>query len=463
MMHPRFHALCAIAALASAALAQAPFTTGNLVVVRVGDGATALTNGSAATFLDEYTPTGTLVQSLAMPTAPSGLNQPFSNSGTATSEGFLNVSSNGLYLTLAGYAAAPGVAAVAQTTASATPRVVARVDFSGAIDTTTTLTDGYNGAAGSNGNIRSVASDDGLQFWTAGTGVSNSGIRYVTLAGSTSVGINTGAPFNTRVAGIYAGNLFTTSASTVYQGVCQVGTGLPTLTGTITLLNGFPTATGPSAYDYFFADPDTLYVADDRSLALGGGIQKWTLVGGVWTLQYTLATPAGCRGLTGRKFNGVTTLYATTSTGTLVSGDDTGAGATFTTLATAGTNTAFRGVRLLGRPSTLQRLPVGCGAATLNATGSCEIGTDVVSTVIGPIGFPFLGYGLTQLGVPYCNCTILHDFLFLVGGAQHTLALPNQASFIGTTILIQGLDFLAPGGCPDPLLTLTDGYSFTIQ
>ena len=94
---------------------------------------------------------------------------------------------------------------------------------------------------------------------------------------------------------------------------------------------------------------------------------------------------------------------------------------------------------------------------------SVEIGTDVTTTILNPLGFPFVGYGVTSLGVPFCGCTVLHEFSFLVGGPQHSLSLPNNPTLFGVQVLMQGLDFLAPGGCPDPMLTLTDGYTFTIQ
>jgi hypothetical protein len=93
--------------IVATATTQSPLTFGNLVVVRVGTGSGALTSASTATFLDEYTPAGVLVQTIAMPTVGSGLNQPFTNSGTATSEGFLSISTNGFYLLLGGYGVGP--------------------------------------------------------------------------------------------------------------------------------------------------------------------------------------------------------------------------------------------------------------------------------------------------------------------------------------------------------------------
>ncbi|HEX5052026.1 MAG TPA: hypothetical protein VFZ65_09660 [Planctomycetota bacterium] len=463
-------------ALASLATAQTPLTFGNLVVVRIGDGAATLTNASAPVFLDEYTPGGTLVQTIALPTAAAGTNLPFTDSGTATSEGYLNISSNGIYLLLGGYGTAPGLAAVPQTDSMTVPRVIARVDLIGTVDTSTALTDAYSGGAGSSAPMRSVCSDDGQRFWTSGTGASGTnGIRFVAnLGATTSLGLNAGAPTNTRTATIYSGQLYTSSASTVYQGVCTVGTGLPTTIGqAITLLNGFPTASGPSTYDHFFADPDTLYVADDTTGG-AGGINKWTRSGGVWTLQYGLALPgSGCRGVTGFRQNGVTTLWATANyafpnlSTELVTVVDTGPGSVVTSIAVAGANQVFRGLRFLDVPTTLQRLPATCGVADIVATGTGQTGTEVITTIGNAQGFAFVGYGLTALGLPFCNCTVMHDFSFLVGGGfggvQHTLALPSSPANIGTQVLIQGLDFLAPGGCPDPLFTLTDAYSFVVQ
>lgn len=467
MIHLVLHGLrplLAAAALTAVGLSQSPLTVGNLYVVRVGDGAATLTSASTATFVDEYTPAGALVQSIPMPTAVSGANQPLTNSGTATSEGFLNVSANGLYLTLVGYGTAPGLASVPSTTSTAVARVIGRIDLAGTVDTSTALIATYDG-----GNPRAAVSDDGQRFWTSGTGASNAGMRFVAGIGSTtSLGLNAGNPTNCRVATIYNGQLFTTSASLVYQGVCAVGTGLPT-TGaqTIGLLNGFPVATGPSSYDHFFADLNTLWVADDRTNG-NGGLQKWTQAGGVWTLQYTLALAAnsGCRGVSGFVQGGVTTLWATANTGNLtqiVTGIDAGPGSPLTVIASAATNTALRGIRHLAAPSTLQRFPVACGAADIIATGNGQIGTSVITTVLNPLGFPFIGYGLTQLLVPFCNCTVAHDFTVLAGGPSHTLSIPNNAGLIGIAIYIQGLDFLAPGGCANPMLTLTDGYSFVIQ
>src|SRR5437016_10758413 len=180
---------------------------------------------------------------------------------------------------------------------------------------------------------------------------SSNGSRYTTLG---TVGASTQLSTtvtNLRATNIFSNQLYVSSASGTFQGVAKVGSGTPTTTGqTITLLPGFPTATGPSPYAFAFSDSNTLYVADDRSTASGGGLQKWTFNGTTWTLSKTFTTglTAGLRGVT-LTVNGSNqpVIYATTadSATKFVTVTDTGsAGDSFTTLATAGTNKAFRGV-----------------------------------------------------------------------------------------------------------------------
>ncbi|RZL00269.1 MAG: DUF3616 domain-containing protein, partial [Hymenobacter sp.] len=252
----------------SAALAQTPFTTGNYVVVRVGDGTAALTSASTATFLLEYTPTGTLVQTVALPTADTSPNLALTETGTSTADANLSRSADGRYLVLTGYNTPTGTASLSGTTTATVNRVVGRIAANGTINTTTRITDAFSGTT-----VRGAASADGSSFYVVG---GNSGVVYVPLGNTAaSTGISTGSPTNNRAVGISRGNLYVSSGSVPTYGVVQVGTGLPTTAGqTQTLLPGFPiggtSSTTASSYSFFFTDQstavagnDVLYVADD--------------------------------------------------------------------------------------------------------------------------------------------------------------------------------------------------------
>jgi hypothetical protein len=290
---------------------------------------------------------------------------------------------------------------------------------------------------------------------------------------------------NVRGLALYDGQVYTSHASTSnggYYGVASVTGGLPTAPlENIDLLAGFPTASGPSPYDMFWASRTTVYVADDRTS--GGGIQKWTQSGGVWSLQYTLALSGkGCRSVTGHVVNGVTTLWAvansgmTTTTSTeVVKVVDTGPGSTVTSIRAAAPITYLRGIRYYGKPPSLVQTPHACSATNIRVTGNGELGTDLITTVTGFHGIPLVSYGVTPLslplnliGLPTCNCTLGHDsILIFVANFDGSHVLPISASWatLGLNVFVQGWDFLLPIGppCPDLGATSTDTALFTVQ
>jgi hypothetical protein len=141
--------------LVAVAATPPSFTAGNVTVYRVGatGGTTALSGTAAPVFLDEYNASGTLIQSLALPTAVNGANKRLMASGSAGSEGLLTRSTDGRYLNLTGYDADTG-AAVTSVSAATVNRVVGRVDASGNIDTSTALNDAYNGTSSSGFAVR---------------------------------------------------------------------------------------------------------------------------------------------------------------------------------------------------------------------------------------------------------------------------------------------------------------------
>lgn len=435
----------------TAATTHAQITPGNLTILRVGTGSAALTNAATAVFLDEYTPAGTLVQSIPLPTTASGANRAFANSGTATSEGILTQSVDGRFLIAAGYDAAPGLAAIASTTSAAVPRVVACVDLDGTIDTSTGIDNAFSG-----NNIRSAASYDGSWFWSVGA---NSGVVYSDLGTASGTSLNTAAPINLRVVDVFDGQLYVSSGSGSFRGVLAFGSGMPTTSGqTPMLLPGFPTANS-SPFDFFFADADTVYVADDRTNGQGG-IEKWTQNAGTWTLQYTLSPnlTTGARGLTGIVDGGIATLFATTTGNQLIRIVDTGPGSSITVLTSAWANTAFRGLRLVRQPyavtTTGVASPTTVGDPTLGVGGGLPVvGNTSFHFVIGnllPFGFGCLVLGLgdfmAPIGIPGAPATAQLYVLPLVsdivvgdgvGAVIHALPIPSANVLAGTSVTAQ--------------------------
>ena len=328
-------------------------------VVRVGDGFSALSGTASPVFIDRYDLSGALVGTpVALPTVVTGNQQNLTLPGTAISEGDLNVSQDGRYLTLAGYAVSTG------TSVTSGNRVAGRVDSAGHVDTSMVLTNAFVG-----GVARSAVSLDGSQIWASGTANDTSGgiwylpgdLDIVQLPSTALPGVKA------RWLGIAAGQLYGDSDQDPPD-LFAVGTGAPTSgSPTLATLPGLP-ASGGSPYGFAFFDlsasvpgPDTLYIADDRR-STGGGLEKWVLGPGdggtpTWTQVWVVAfgamdagTGTGFRGLAGYVTGTTVTLMATTGMAMgaqdqLAVVVDTGTGTpTPAVVATSLTNETFRGI-----------------------------------------------------------------------------------------------------------------------
>src|SRR5581483_3238983 len=194
--------------------------------------------------------------------------------------------------------------------------------------------------------------------------------------------------FNIRNIEIYNGSLYVSSgAGNPGVGIARIGTAgtLPTTSAAATATLVIPTTPGGGSPNPmgFAISPDGgwAYVADLRTAASGGGIQKWKLGGATWTLQYTLGTGTGSTvGAAGfvadfTNFNSTTGLGATlaattgeTSNNRLIYfASDNGAGTVPVTVASAGANFVYRGVDLA--PAT----PVPAVASTSPAANAALV------------------------------------------------------------------------------------------
>ncbi|MEI6823218.1 MAG: hypothetical protein WCL51_14905 [Bacteroidota bacterium] len=369
---------------------QQPFTAGSIVTLRTGDGVAALSTASAALFLDEYTTSGQLIQSIAIPTT--GTNK-LVNSGSATSEGILSLSQDKLYLTLAGYDATSGVTGIVATTAAATNRKLLRIDNALNIVPVTSAT------AFSGNNIRSGVFYNN-NYWAAGTGstAGTNGVQY--FGTGTPVQVSSTVT-NVRSINIFNNQLyFSTGSGTV--GIYSVGTGMPTITAQTSTSIIASTGTSPSPYGFAInATGDVCYVADDRSTANGGGIIKYTKTGGVWSLAYTMAcgNSVGSRNLTVDWSGAHPIIYATTSEATsatnrIISIVDNGsaATATLTTLVTSSAITkVFRGIAFS---------PITSSTAPIVSTGTSSNINMTTATCAGNVSSDG-GAAISKRGICY--------------------------------------------------------------
>ncbi len=327
--------------LVSPSFTTAKFSHGDLVVLQVGNGSIASTG--APGFLNDYLPSGGPLQvQVALPkTGSSALIF-----GGSSYDGALSVSANGQYIVIAGYNVPTGFSSGAidsssTTGASAVPRAVGLMDRAG------NFTLGATTTKFSGGTIRSAASDGSGNYW-AGGGLS--GIVYLgNNSPSTTVSSVSSA---TRNLGFVNGSLYFTETGSG-DGVMAFS-GAPKVAATPALpINTAGTGTGtPSPKGFAINTNLTIaYVADNRSAANGGGIQRFNWNGSSWVYAYTIGYA-----LSSSKeiydviadFSGPNpVLYGTTgeaSANKVVTVTDTGAASTYSILETAPSGDAFRGI-----------------------------------------------------------------------------------------------------------------------
>jgi len=330
----------------------APITPGNLVIYRVGDGVSALTTTAAAVFLDEYTTSGSLVQTIVVPTT--GTTQQLTAVGNATTEGIISRSQDGSKLVFMGYRSNTGTAPGAATN----PRVIGTLDLAGTLDTSLAVTDMTTAVP------RSATTVDGSAYWLG----TSTGVRYVgsPTASSTSVLIDSrnSRQVNLSDSVLYATNGSTGTAAKVQSyGVLPTGSTAPTpLVTTITTdaMNGFALLD----LDSGVPGPDTMYTLSTVSTQL----QKYSFNGTSWSANGSISSSA--IDLVATNVGSTVTLYLTGTASLLTLTDSSGFNATisgsFSTLATAATNTAFRGLgtfAVVPEPSALGLAAAGCAGA----------------------------------------------------------------------------------------------------
>jgi uncharacterized protein (TIGR03437 family) len=477
-------------------------------------------------FLDQLSPTGSLVSSFPVPT------NMIVTSFSSKSELALNLSTDGSVLTFMGYVAPPNTVDVSN---SNTPgvydptnpsgdayfRAVAQVGANGAMQVTpTNAYSGNNGRAAilsgglyymvgnsnnGTGTPTNVTTSTGAEIATPGqsqtTVPQQIGTFSITSVIDPATGKNyatadkAGKDNNFRGLTIFNNTLYVTKGSggngidTVYQ-VGAAGT-LPTLataaSAAITVLPGLNTAsakeapTGPNPFGIWFANANTLYVADegdgvvaDAPTSKFAGLQKWSLVGGTWQQDYvrqnglnlgqpytipnypSALNPAtdGLRNITGKvNGDGTVTIWAVTSTvsangdqgadpNMLVSITDNlantaASGATtekFTILRTAAAGEVYRGIAFAPSSTTMANVPLvlSAGSQGVNTLGqgalAFAMGQNLTTTASGITG--------TTVTVKDSGGNTLPATLAFASPSQITFLVPQAAATGSATVTI---------------------------
>jgi Domain of unknown function (DUF4214)/Divergent InlB B-repeat domain len=442
---PTYRAAPAILLIASGLLstlvAAAPFTPGNVVVYRVGTGTGNLVATGNPVFLDEFATgaPGAAVNTIALPSTGSGAQKALVASGTAAPDGLLTRSANGNCLAVPGYGRDLGTGTGnLATTGTITgglpiPRIVGRVMANGTVDTSTALT-----TFALQSNYRGATSSDCGSFWVAGVSASGTsqGVHFVSFGATTSTDLTSSTLSNVRSAQVVSNQLYASAAGTGFRGVHSIGTGLPIGTAAPSRLPGLTDTNVTSANAFVLLSVpsggaiNTLYIADD-----GAGVSKFSLVSGTWVSNGIVGVAADTyRGLAGTVSGSTVTLYATRKGGTGATGggelvkitDASGFNGTFSAtpvlLATAATNTAFRGVALTpevtvtpsagmnGSISPATPQVVG-GGATASFTVTPDMG--YVAVVTGTCGGTLTGSTYVTNAVA-TNCSVDVNFTLQV-------------------------------------------------
>lgn len=391
----------------------AAFTAGNLVVNRIGNGTTTLSNAAFPIALVEFTPSGTSTGNIInLPSFTTGGNNQggFTDSGTATSNGQLNRSGDGQFLSLIGIDAQVATASVTGTTSAVANRNVANIDAAGNVVVKTRWTDAFSGD-----NARGAVTSNGDLVWAAGTATpaATNGLRYSDATSSVPTTSTQIASANLRNSAIFAGIMFTstTTAISSYGAPSAPPTTATAPTNIVFSSGGIGSGSG----SFVFLDRstttgatnlnglDTLYLVD------GSAIEKYEWTGSGWTQRGSATASGTLFGLAAVPNGANVDIYATTnlaSNNALIKIVDTSGfggsiSGTPTTIANAGTNFAFRGVALAPASVAVPDLTIGVsGPAT------------------GVVGTPY-DYTITASNVGSANAT----------GVKATFTLPSGVTY----------------------------------
>jgi len=108
-------------------------------------------------------------------------------------------------------------------------------------------------------------------------------------------------------------------------------------------------------------------------------------------------------------------------------------------------------------------VPANCGLATIAVSGNPVPG-GFLRSLITPSnnGLALTGYGFLPIVTPFCGCSFGHEWGVIVVGADLRVDIPQDPTFVGLGIRVQGVEFGGLGGCPNPPFSATDTWLFQL-
>jgi len=327
----------------------AQFTSGNLAVERL----VSTSSNAAPVFMDQYTPVaplGIVGTASAFPSgSPAPSSAPFNlvESGSASSDGYINLSTTASFLCIPGYNGVNNESGVVSNSDLATIGLMSttRIDSTPGAGTTGLETNNY----------RSLASD-GTHFWLSGA----KGLFY---AGSSTAAGAAVTTLKTYTIAIFGGNLYVCDQKQVYGS--KVGiygfTGLPTGTSTATAIITSATNSNVNTPNDFSFTPfgDTCYIADGAN-----GILKFTKSGTTWTYNSNISTGAARSMVVDYSGTNPVIYFTTTSSSgnSILKLTDVGTNPATSTVATASGSNVFYGLAFT--PTAITGQPVNLTACS---------------------------------------------------------------------------------------------------
>jgi len=105
----------------------------------------------------------------------------------------------------------------------------------------------------------------------------------------------------------------------------------------------------------------------------------------------------------------------------------------------------------------------GCGNTTIRVGGSPVPGgllrSDVTSSNPG-IGLVLIGYGFVGVPTPFCGCLVGHEWSVINLATSSQVNVPQDPSWYGLALFVQGAELNGIGGCPGPQVTFTNTHKF---